>query len=77
MDVENKNSLVKPNHSLFLAKVDYLSRTEEELSFVKGEMLYAIDTDDEDWWLARNASNDEGYIPSNHGVLLGSLKLNE
>lgn len=77
LDVENIKSLVKPNHSLFVAKFDYLSRTEEELSFVKEEILYIIDTDDEDWCLARNASDDEGYIPSNHGVLLGSLKLNE
>ena len=58
-----------------MAKFDYLSRTEEELGFVKGEILCVLNTDDEDWWLARNTSNDEGYIPSNHGTLLGSLQL--
>ena len=64
-------------YPLFVPKFDYLSKTEEELSFVKGEILYVINSDDEDWWLARNTSNDEGYIPSNHGALLGSLELNE
>ena len=73
----NKNSLAKPKRSLFVAKFDYLSKTEEELGFVKGEILCILDTGDEDWWLARNTSNDEGYVPSNHVGLLGSLEVNE
>ena len=51
-DVVDEKSLTKIKYSLFVAKFDYLSRTEEELGFVIGELLYVIDTDDEDWWLA-------------------------
>ena len=51
-DVVDEKPLIKPKHPLSVATFDYLSKTEEELSFLKGELLYVINTDDNDWWLA-------------------------
>jgi hypothetical protein len=45
---------------------DYDTRTTEDLSFKKGDLMYIIKNDDGDWWWARlKDSGKEGYIPSN------------
>jgi len=55
------------NYPLFVGKYDYSSRTDDDFSFKKGDLVYIINTDDEDWWLARaKHSGQEGYIPSNY-----------
>ena len=52
---------------MFVGKWDYDSRTDDDLSFKKGDLMYIIDTEDEDWWFARSlTTGKEGYIPSNH-----------
>ena len=46
---------------------DYDARTDDDLSFRKGDLLYIINTDDRDWWFARSKDDSkEGYIPSNY-----------
>jgi len=60
-----------------VAKFKYSSRTNDDLGFKKGEMLYILNTDDDDWWLARNKSNKEGYIPSNHVAMVGTMNAEE
>ena len=53
----------------FVAKYDYSARTDGDLGFKRGDLLYIMNSDDEDWWLARaKHSGQEGYIPSNYVV---------
>ena len=55
--------------SLFVAEYDYSTRTNGDLSFQRGDLLYILNSDNEDWWLARaKHSGQEGYIPSNYVV---------
>ena len=37
------------------------------INFLSGDLLYIINTDDENWWFAcsKNTSK-EGYVPSNY-----------
>ena len=73
----NKEPSCASNHPLFVGKFNYMSRTNTDLGFTKGELLYILSTDDEDWWLASNTSGQEGYIPSNHVAIFGSLTAEE
>lgn len=53
--------------SVFVALYDYDARTNEDLTFRKGERLQVIDNNDGDWWLAKSlVTHKEGYIPSNY-----------
>ena len=53
--------------AVFVALYDYDARTNEDLTFKKGERLQVIDNNDGDWWLARSLDSQlEGYIPSNY-----------
>ena len=38
---------------LFVALYDYEARTEEDLSFMKGDKLIVINSSDGDWWQVR------------------------
>lgn len=52
---------------IYVALYDYDARTNEDLSFKKGERLQIIDSSDGDWWLAKSlVTQREGYIPSNY-----------
>ena len=63
---------------MFVGKYDYDSRTDDDLSFKKGDLLYIVSTDDEDWWFAQSvAAGKEGYIPSNYVAKWGSLDAEE
>ena len=54
-------------YPLCVGKYDYSVRTAEDLSFKKGDLLYILNSDDEDWWFARaKHSGQEGYVPSNY-----------
>ena len=54
------------NYPIFVAKYDYDARTHEDLSFKKGDLMYIINSDEGDRWLARSKnSGNEGYIPNN------------
>lgn len=52
---------------LYVAKYDYDARTDEDLGFKKGELLYILDDSEGNWWKARSkVSNKEGYVPNNY-----------
>ena len=60
---------------VFVALYDYDARTDEDLSFKKGEHLEIINDTQGDWWLARSkATKQEGYIPSNYVAKLKSIE---
>ena len=51
---------------MFVGKWDYESRTDDDLSFKKGDLLYIISTDEGDWWFAQSmTTGKDGYISSN------------
>ncbi|XP_059140583.1 tyrosine-protein kinase Src42A-like [Physella acuta] len=60
---------------VFVALYDYDARTDEDLSFRKGEHLEIINDTQGDWWYARSkTTKKEGYIPSNYVANLKSLE---
>lgn len=60
---------------IFVALYDYDARTDEDLSFRKGEHLEILNDTQGDWWLARSkATKQEGYIPSNYVAKLKSIE---
>ena len=64
--------------STYITKYDYDCRTDDDMSFRKGDMLSVINTDDEDWWFARSKDNGkEGYIPSNYVAEWKSLEVQQ
>lgn len=60
---------------VFVALYDYDARTDEDLSFKKGEQLEIINDTQGDWWFARSRTKQaEGYIPSNYVARLRSIE---
>ena len=67
-----------PGHTIYVGKYDYDSRTDDDLSFRKGDLMYIISTDEGDWWFARSKdTGKEGYIPSNYVAEWKSLDAEE
>jgi len=63
------------NSKIFVALYDYDARTNEDLSFKKGEHLEILNDTQGDWWFARSkATKQEGYIPSNYVAKLKSIE---
>lgn len=59
----------------YMALFDYTARTERDLSFKRGDILY-VNSDDKKsngWWLA-TFDNKRGYIPAQYVALLNSLE---
>lgn len=68
----------EPSYPVFVGKYDYDSRTDDDLSFKKGDLMYIISTDEGDWWFARSRdTGKEGYIPSNYVAEWKSLDAEE
>ena len=66
------------NYPLFVGKYDYLSRTNDGLSFKKGDLLYITNTDEEDWWYAKSQdTGQEGYVPNNYVAEYNTLYAEE
>ncbi|KAK3581838.1 hypothetical protein CHS0354_025291 [Potamilus streckersoni] len=65
------------------ALYDYDARTDDDLSFKKGDVLHLIDNSDSDWWLARHTdprytnTRTEGYVPRNYVAVEDSLEAQE
>ena len=60
---------------VFIALYDYNKRTEEDLSFRKGDKLLILNNSDGDWWQAQLVgSNKQGYIPSNYVAKVESIE---
>lgn len=72
--VPNSDNL-SAQHKVFVALYDYDARTDEDLSFKKGEHLEILNDTQGDWWFARSkATKKEGYIPSNYVAKLKSIE---
>ena len=57
----------QPANKVFVALYDYDARTDEDLSFKKGDLLEILNDTQGDWWFARcRSTKQEGYIPSNY-----------
>ena len=68
----------EPNLPTFIAKFDYDSRTDDDLTFRKGDLLYIISTEEGDWWYAKHRETGaEGYVPSNYIAQWKSLEAEE
>ncbi|VEN44814.1 unnamed protein product [Callosobruchus maculatus] len=73
--VANPTEPEQPSARIFVALYDYEARTDEDLSFRKGEHLEILNDTQGDWWLARSKrSRQEGYIPSNYVAKLKSIE---
>ena len=67
-----------PNCPTYVAKYDYESRTDDDLTFVKGDLMYIISTDEGDWWYAQHKmTGAQGFIPSNYVAENDSLDAEE
>ena len=65
-------------HPIYVAKYDYDSRTDDDLGFKKGDLLYIISNGEGDRWYARSKdSGREGYIPSSYVASCDSLDAQE
>ncbi|XP_053964933.1 tyrosine-protein kinase Src42A-like isoform X1 [Anastrepha ludens] len=70
-----ENEISNANAKIFVALYDYDARTDEDLSFRKGEHLEILNDTQGDWWLARSKkTRQEGYIPSNYVAKLKSIE---
>ena len=66
------------NCPTYTAKYDYESRTDDDLTFQKGDLLYIISTEEGDWWYAQHRDTGEkGFIPSNYVAEHDSLDAEE
>ena len=64
--VSDVNQAMKST-SLFIAKYDYPSRTNDDLNVRKGDLLDIMVNVDDGWWLAKSrVSGQTGYIPSSY-----------
>uniref|UniRef100_A0AAY4C716 Tyrosine-protein kinase n=1 Tax=Denticeps clupeoides TaxID=299321 RepID=A0AAY4C716_9TELE len=64
--------------TLFIALYDYDARTEDDLSFQKGEKFHIINNSEGDWWEARSLdTGNSGYIPSNYVAPVDSIQAEE
>ncbi|NWT06006.1 YRK kinase, partial [Mionectes macconnelli] len=64
--------------TLFIALYDYEARTEDDLTFQKGEKFHIINNTEGDWWEARSLSSGAtGYIPSNYVAPVDSIQAEE
>ena len=60
---------------VFVALYDYDARTDEDLSFKKGDHLEILNDTQGDWWFARSkTTKQDGYIPSNYVAKLKSIE---
>uniref|UniRef100_A0A8B9LB74 Tyrosine-protein kinase n=1 Tax=Astyanax mexicanus TaxID=7994 RepID=A0A8B9LB74_ASTMX len=64
--------------TLFIALYDYDARTEDDLTFQKGEKFHIINNTEGDWWEARSLDTGKsGYIPSNYVAPVDSIQAEE
>ncbi|GFO26836.1 adapter molecule crk-like protein [Plakobranchus ocellatus] len=64
-------TLIKPApRSQLLCKFDFPGRDPEDLPFKRGDILYVISEDEEEWWTARNSLGQVGQIPVGYTQLI-------
>uniref|UniRef100_A0A915DEV6 Uncharacterized protein n=1 Tax=Ditylenchus dipsaci TaxID=166011 RepID=A0A915DEV6_9BILA len=52
-----------------IALYQYESRSEGDLSFQKGDVMYLMDKSNVDWWYVKNQKGAAGYVPRNFVAL--------
>ncbi|XP_046355449.2 tyrosine-protein kinase SRK2-like [Haliotis rufescens] len=62
---------------LLTALYDYEARSNDDLSFRKGDQMELLDESDGDWWLAKHENGQEGYVPSNYVAMENTLESQE
>ena len=64
---------------VFVALFDYEARTNDDLSFQKGDFLEVKEEDRTfDWWMATSRkTNQSGYIPNNYVAEVKTLEAEE
>lgn len=68
----------EPKGPIYVGRFKYVARTNEDLSFEKGERLKVISGIEGDWWLAKSlVTLREGYIPRNYVALVESYEAEE
>lgn len=71
-------AITGPGVTLFIALYDYEARTEDDLTFTKGEKFHILNNTEGDWWEARSLSSGQtGYIPSNYVAPVDSIQAEE
>ncbi|XP_013406851.1 tyrosine-protein kinase SRK2 isoform X5 [Lingula anatina] len=56
------------------ALYDYAARTDDDLTFAKGDKLQIVTDTDGDWWIALHmTTHQQGYIPSNYVAVEDTL----
>ncbi|XP_072465627.1 tyrosine-protein kinase Fgr isoform X2 [Notamacropus eugenii] len=64
--------------TLFVALYGYDARTEDDLTFTKGEKFHILNNTEGDWWEARSLSSGRtGYIPGNYVAPVNSIQAEE
>jgi fyn-related kinase len=75
---KSHDEAAEQNYPVYVAKYDYESRSNDDLGFSKGDLMYIISTEEGDWWFAQHKdSNQKGYIPSNYIAEYKSLDAEE
>jgi hypothetical protein len=60
---------------MYIALYDYDARTEDDLTFRKGDKVRVLNNADGDWWQAQlTTSPKKGYIPSNYVAKAQSIE---
>ena len=68
LDVGTRDTLgVEPIYPLYIARYDYTSRSDSEMSFKRGDQFYIMNNDHNDWWYAKAKHSGElGCVPNNY-----------
>ncbi|CAL4130029.1 unnamed protein product [Meganyctiphanes norvegica] len=62
------------NKQLYTALFSYEKRSGDEITIHEGDTLEILNTDDDNWWLAKHTvTHKEGYIPASYIAVLDSL----
>eukprot|EP00051_Salpingoeca_urceolata_P018662 m.264115 g.264115 ORF g.264115 m.264115 type:complete len:686 (-) comp19247_c6_seq8:39-2096(-) len=74
---DSLDALVEQGENIFVALYDYSARTDNEMSFAKGEKLQVRRNDNVNWWEAESLKTHKvGWVPSNYVAPYKSLEKN-
>ncbi|XP_067936259.1 proto-oncogene tyrosine-protein kinase Yrk-like [Watersipora subatra] len=64
-----------PSAKIVSALYDFQARTDEDLSFNKGDRMMIVNDSDQDWWYVEHLTTKlQGYIPNNYVAVESSLE---
>ncbi|KAI9144606.1 P-loop containing nucleoside triphosphate hydrolase protein [Paraphysoderma sedebokerense] len=64
--VPARSNAPQPRKDMFKAIYEFRKEEEGELTVQGNEIVEILDKDENGWWLARNSSGEEGWVPSNY-----------